>query len=411
MSFRFQKRVRVAPGVRLNFSKRGISTSVGRRGASVTAGRRGLYGNTGIPGTGLSYRSKINKKSHSSSKKRHSTKSSKTNEQHQPIEVLWDDSLQDVRFEKSNGQALTDQEEKQVRRQYKKQLIKIYEDKAAEINEKTNRLLDLHHHLFPPIDSLSTNAIDSIEMSLREPNKSTIFQNIYEEKKKSLSIFEKLKLLFPGPRNKFSSSIDNEALAIYNEQLHEYTEEKNAVEEEKENRLTMANNVAEGQVEAMEEWVGLFLDELDFPLETDVDFQVRSSDVAYVDIDLPKLEEVPIKKAEILKSGKLKIQDKTQRDHREHYALMVGGSALYLASFFFRFLPTLQTITLSGYNQIVDPSTGHDEDQYIYSLIIDKKTLYSLHTERVHPIAAFDQFKPKINATKTYMFKEIVPYD
>jgi hypothetical protein len=47
------------PGVRLNFGKRGMSTTLGRRGASVTFGRRGTYANVGLPGTGLSYRERI----------------------------------------------------------------------------------------------------------------------------------------------------------------------------------------------------------------------------------------------------------------------------------------------------------------------------------------------------------------
>ena len=59
MGLRFQRRVSLFPGVRLNFSRSGISTSIGVRGASLTLGRRGTYVNVGLPGTGLSYRSKI----------------------------------------------------------------------------------------------------------------------------------------------------------------------------------------------------------------------------------------------------------------------------------------------------------------------------------------------------------------
>ncbi len=63
MGFRLQRRVRVFPGVHLNFSRSGISASLGVRGASVlgvrgasvTVGPRGSNVNLGIPGTGLSY--------------------------------------------------------------------------------------------------------------------------------------------------------------------------------------------------------------------------------------------------------------------------------------------------------------------------------------------------------------------
>lgn len=60
MGFRFQKRIKIAPGVRLNISKKGLSSvTVGRNGANVTVGRNGARANAGIPGTGLSYSRQI----------------------------------------------------------------------------------------------------------------------------------------------------------------------------------------------------------------------------------------------------------------------------------------------------------------------------------------------------------------
>ncbi len=54
---RFRRTIKIAPGVRLNIGKTGVSTSVGVRGANVTFGRRGTTSTVGIPGTGLSYSS------------------------------------------------------------------------------------------------------------------------------------------------------------------------------------------------------------------------------------------------------------------------------------------------------------------------------------------------------------------
>ncbi|GHU66596.1 hypothetical protein FACS189447_07800 [Spirochaetia bacterium] len=56
---KFRKRVKIAPGVNLNFSKSGVSTTVGGKGASVNLGKNGAYLNTGIPGTGIYDRKKI----------------------------------------------------------------------------------------------------------------------------------------------------------------------------------------------------------------------------------------------------------------------------------------------------------------------------------------------------------------
>lgn len=54
MAFRFRKSVKIAPGIRLNISKSGVSTSIGRRGATVNVSKRGTRVTAGIPGSGLS---------------------------------------------------------------------------------------------------------------------------------------------------------------------------------------------------------------------------------------------------------------------------------------------------------------------------------------------------------------------
>lgn len=59
MAWRFRKSVKIIPGVRLNFSSRGVSTSIGVRGAGFNFSNRGVYAYGSIPGTGLSYREKI----------------------------------------------------------------------------------------------------------------------------------------------------------------------------------------------------------------------------------------------------------------------------------------------------------------------------------------------------------------
>jgi hypothetical protein len=55
MGTRFQKRVKILPGVTLNFSKSGVSTSLGVRGARMTVGNGKTRTTVGLPGTGLSH--------------------------------------------------------------------------------------------------------------------------------------------------------------------------------------------------------------------------------------------------------------------------------------------------------------------------------------------------------------------
>ncbi|MDE2564820.1 MAG: DUF4236 domain-containing protein [Burkholderiales bacterium] len=64
-NFRLRKTIRLAPGIRLNLSRKGISASVGPRGATFNiGGRRGARATVGVPGTGVSYTQPLNPPGH-----------------------------------------------------------------------------------------------------------------------------------------------------------------------------------------------------------------------------------------------------------------------------------------------------------------------------------------------------------
>jgi len=64
MGFRFRKTIKLFPGVKLNFSKSGVSTSIGGSGATINISKRGTRGTVGIPGTGISYAENLSKPTH-----------------------------------------------------------------------------------------------------------------------------------------------------------------------------------------------------------------------------------------------------------------------------------------------------------------------------------------------------------
>ena len=70
MAWNYRKRIKIASGIHLNLSNRGVSTSIGPKGAKISIGKNGTYLNTSIPGTGLYYRTKI---SGNSASKPHNT--------------------------------------------------------------------------------------------------------------------------------------------------------------------------------------------------------------------------------------------------------------------------------------------------------------------------------------------------
>ncbi|MDE1487658.1 DUF4236 domain-containing protein [Xenorhabdus bovienii] len=66
MALKFRKRIKIAPGVYINVSKSGISTSIGGKGATINIGKNGTKATVGIPGTGLSYSTKLSGKKEAS---------------------------------------------------------------------------------------------------------------------------------------------------------------------------------------------------------------------------------------------------------------------------------------------------------------------------------------------------------
>ena len=66
MGFRLQKRIRIFKGLTLNLSKTGTSLTVGGRGASINIRGKKVTANAGIPGTGISYRQRIDNQSSTS---------------------------------------------------------------------------------------------------------------------------------------------------------------------------------------------------------------------------------------------------------------------------------------------------------------------------------------------------------
>lgn len=59
MGINFRKSVKVAPGVKLNLSKKGVGVRVGTKHAGISTSSRGTRASASIPGTGISYSTKI----------------------------------------------------------------------------------------------------------------------------------------------------------------------------------------------------------------------------------------------------------------------------------------------------------------------------------------------------------------
>lgn len=56
MGLNFRKSLKIAPGVKVNITKKGVSSlSVGKNGARVNIGKKGVKTTVGLPRTGISH--------------------------------------------------------------------------------------------------------------------------------------------------------------------------------------------------------------------------------------------------------------------------------------------------------------------------------------------------------------------
>jgi hypothetical protein len=58
MGFSLRRSIKLAPGIRFNFGKRGASLSVGGRGLTTNINKHGSRTTVSLPGTGASYSTK-----------------------------------------------------------------------------------------------------------------------------------------------------------------------------------------------------------------------------------------------------------------------------------------------------------------------------------------------------------------
>lgn len=140
MGFRFSKRITLMPGLRLNLGLGGASLSAGPRGASVTVGKRGVYGNVGLPGSGLSYRTRLDKPGQRSPRRGQA--------EHPDIPVpdafKYRFVADTVEYLDRDEKPLADPEIQAVKDAYRDQLRPILETRVAALNDNREALSRAH---------------------------------------------------------------------------------------------------------------------------------------------------------------------------------------------------------------------------------------------------------------------------
>lgn len=392
MALRFRKSIKLAPGIRMNLSGGGVSWSLGPRGASIGIGKRGTFLNTGIPGTGLYSRQKLTGGGRSTGGLPAAP----------AISVSLNVSVSDdgtITFTDSNGNLVSDEIIAAAKKQ-KGDVIKATIQKTCdEINAQVEALEQLH--LYTPHPTVSPRY---------EPQPFETCRPIQPVPK------------VPGFFAKFFRSqvakVDGDnakAQSDFERELRQWEAGKAVFEVAERKKQELVVEAVSGNVEAMETFFGEVLQDIVWPRETVVSFEVQDGGRSLAfDVDLPEIEDMPTKTASVPQRGlKLTVKEMGVTHVQKMYAKHIHSIGFRLLGEAFGMLPTIGKVTLSGYSQRKSKTTGHEEDEYLFSLVVsraDWERINFNNLDSIDVIDAFNRFELKRDMTKTSLFKAIQPY-
>lgn len=131
----------------------------------------------------------------------------------------------------------------------------------------------------------------------------------------------------------------------------------------------MLTDAQAGNSEAMETFFGFVLEDINWPRETRVSFEVIDAGARLAfDVDLPEVEDMPNRTAAVPQRGyRLSVKELGPTKVQKLYAKHVHSIGFRLLGEAFATLPTVQEVVLSGYSQRADPATGQQRDDHLFS--------------------------------------------
>lgn len=393
MAIRFRKSFTLAPGVRMFLSPRGVSGSFGPRGSSVSVGRQGVYGNAGLPGTGLSMRQKL---SGTQPQARSANRASRTIEM--PLSIgVGDDGI--LFFQDGTGAPLADHLVAIAKRQHGDTIKALIQRKCDAINAEVEAVGELHLDTPEPTRRPAFVAQDYDKPRPTPPEP------------KAPGLLDKL---FASRRDRLDA--ENRAAAMSFEE--ETAEWKAGLAEHRAAEAIRRHFIEEliySDPEAMEAHLEHTLQTIAWPRETLVAAAILDAGrTVYIDVDLPEIEDMPDRTAGVPQRGmKLSIKTMSPTQVQKLYMRHVHAVAFRIIGEIFSAFPIAETVVSSGYSQRRDKATGQLGDEYLYSVRVvrsDWQRIDFTGLDSIDVTDALQQFELRRNMTKTGRFKPISPF-
>lgn len=384
MGLRFRRRVRILPGVYLNFSRSGISASTGVRGASMTFGRTGVYANLGLPGSGLSYRSRIDRADQRARKSaRRGAPGAFTDQasgEHQ-IQLRIDAEGRLTLFS-AEGDPIPDSEFRKLRRRTPGPFRDAMAEHVATQESLLSDLLDLHTQTPHPKTREHPTARPFL---LPEPARPAPLQS-------SL-----LTWLLPWTRRRFEARKQQSMERFKANHARWQTARDRHNKAEKTRIETLMQGLASADPSVMEDALARRLASLEWPRETEVSFELSAQEAhAALDVDLPEQADLPTVEYRLPKRQWRILQKEFSNTERQaHYARHVHGVVFRLLGEVFACLPSVSEVRVAGYTQRLDKATGAEQDDYVLAVTAKRADWEKIdfnNLNAIDPIRALERF-------------------
>lgn len=366
MGFRFSRRVKLMPGVRLNVGLRGVSLSAGPRGASVTVGKRGVFGNVGLPGSGLSYRTRLDKPG-----ARTPSRSDSPPEPHAPAQFTLRFQGDQVEYLDGNSQPYDAETVASIKTAFRNQLKPALQDRVTSLSAGLEELTAVHRSTPPPAPSAAPPCLKAGPFDRPKPTRPAD----------------------PALHSDFADRLSDWQVA---RAQHERT--------------------ASGSAPDLEAIAQPVLDRLavvEWPRETNISLDLDPSGrTLLLAVDLPELEDMP------QAQYSLAVRDLTILAKPLSAAAVIRLYAGHVHSVIFRVAGeafaaggSVDDLRIAAYRQETSPATGRIENVWILAVTISRDQWRALAFDNlaaVDPQAAIERFDLVRNMKTAGDFRPIV---
>jgi hypothetical protein len=408
VGFRFHRSIRILPGVRLNLSKSGLSTSFGERGFTVNVGPHGTRTTAGIPGTGLSYVA-----THGAG---HTRRSSGRAAYRQLVQ---EHREQDKRTRVEEARVGHDLREARL------------EALGSVLAHRVRTPYDWPGHWRPRVYSAALKPSPPAPLADREVKRAAAQQAPMWPYFAALIVFVLLYPVVRGPLGMAAlvvCAVGAVILVVRNARrrptIARAWRESWTERDEKQRRNDAADYELHeakrrGDFAREEEWrngVWTAADREDpepltavleaelstetFPVPLVCDVSLDSIDVIDIELTLPDLDAIPEESSKVTSTGVLSLHAMAQRDRTALYKTLCAGMALRLVYDAFRVLSMVTRARVTGFTSDVDPATGHEREFVALRVSATRAEFGALALDNLEPVAALEGLGGELNCDR-----------